>query len=166
MATSQQHHELCNAAGKWLRRSAVYFEDEDYFRGPRKVSCGVVLTELVTSIAETPDAIGWFCGGRYSILVEAKVSRSDFLADRRKRFRKRPELGVGQWRYYLAPVGMLSVDELPEKWGLLVSDGRRIAIAKVAMRQPQYHTENEKWMLWSFARRVQARKEQVALPVQ
>jgi hypothetical protein len=135
---------------------------DDAYQRPRKVTCGVVLTELVTSIAETPDAIGWFVGGRFSILVEVKVSMSDFRADRRKRFRQRPGLGVGQWRYYLAPDGLIPVDDLPEWWGLLESDGRRITVAKVAMQQPQYHSENEKWMLWSFARRVQARKEQVA----
>ena len=49
-----------------------------------------------------PDAIGWkkAC---HSVLVECKVSRADFLADRGKPFRQNPETGVGCERYYLSP---------------------------------------------------------------
>jgi hypothetical protein len=124
--------------------------------------CGVVLTELVTSAVETPDAIGWAIGGRFSILVEVKVSRADFRKDLRKPFRVRPERGVGQWRYYLAPAGLISAEELPERWGLLERAGGRIIVAKLAEPQPRYHVKNELSMLWSFANRVQLRKEQMA----
>jgi hypothetical protein len=47
-----------------------------------------------------PDAIGWkhAC---HSVLVERKVTRSDFLADRAKPFRLDLGPGVGCERFYL-----------------------------------------------------------------
>ena len=73
---------------------------------------------------EQPDAIGWRYG--LTLLCEAKVSRADFLADRKKPWRARPELGMGDWRFYVAPAGMLQPDEIPEGWGLLEWDGKRL----------------------------------------
>lgn len=79
----------------------------------------VVMAErVVTSQTETPDAIAWSTRGE-SILVEVKVSRSDFLADRHKSFRRYEELGVGQLRYFAAPRGLLKSEDMPEGWGLL-----------------------------------------------
>ena len=51
------------------------------------------------------DAIGWkrAC---HSVLVECKISRADFLADRDKPFRQKPEFGVGSERFYLVPEGL------------------------------------------------------------
>jgi hypothetical protein len=65
-----------------------------------------------------PDAIGWkrAC---HSVLVECKVTRSDFLADRAKPFRIKPEQGVGCERFYLIPCGLVREEELPAGWGLL-----------------------------------------------
>ncbi|GBQ90079.1 hypothetical protein GCM10007866_16160 [Gluconobacter albidus] len=69
---------------------------------------------------ESPDAIGYrvsdmINGG--STIVECKVSRSDFLADRKKPHRQTG--GMGKWRYFMCPEGLISPDELPDKWGLL-----------------------------------------------
>ena len=50
-------------------------------------------------------------------LVECKTSRADFLADQAKPHRQAG--GVGNWRYYMAPEGIISVHELPDKWGLV-----------------------------------------------
>ncbi|MES3674623.1 hypothetical protein QC589_01570 [Halomonas elongata] len=46
-----------------------------------------------------------------------KVSRADFLADSKKRHRHAG--GVGSWRYFMCPEGLISADELPVGWGLL-----------------------------------------------
>lgn len=80
--------------------------------------CGVVLSEQACVSGEMPDAIGWkqAC---HSVLVECKVTRSDFLADREKPFRQKPEKGVGSERFYLTPGGLVKVEELPVGWGLL-----------------------------------------------
>ncbi len=53
------------------------------------------------------------------INIEVKVSRNDFLKDRRKIHRKNPEMGMGDYRFYCAPAGLISPDELPKGWGLL-----------------------------------------------
>lgn len=52
-------------------------------------------------------------------LFEVKVSRSDFHADRKKPLHKRPDEFPGQFRYYVTPPGLVTVEELPERWGLL-----------------------------------------------
>lgn len=74
-----------------------------------------------------PDAIGWkrAC---HSVLVECKISRGDFLADREKPFRQKSHLGMGCERYYLTPAGLLSQKELPNGWGLLEYQRRQVAM--------------------------------------
>ena len=57
-----------------------------------------------------------------TVLVECKVSRSDFLADKAKPHRHVG--GIGNWRYYMAPEGLISPNELPEKWGLVEVNAR------------------------------------------
>jgi hypothetical protein len=96
------HAQLVEKAVHWLRR----------------YRCGVVLSEQACVSGEMPDAIGWkrAC---HSVLVECKVTRSDFLADQAKPFRIKPELGVGCERFYLIPVGLVHREELPAGWGLL-----------------------------------------------
>lgn len=96
------HPQLVERAVRWLR-------------GYR---CGVVLSEQACVSGEMPDAIGWkrAC---HSVLVECKVTRADFLADRAKPFRQKPEKGVGSERFYLVPGALVKVEELPAGWGLL-----------------------------------------------
>ena len=48
-----------------------------------------------------------------------QVTRADFLADRAKPFRQKPEQGVGSERFYLTPASLVKVQELPAGWGLL-----------------------------------------------
>jgi len=76
------------------------------------------LSEQACVSGEMPDAIGWkqAC---HSVLIECKVTRNDFLADREKPFRQKPEKGVGSERFYLTPSGLVKVGELPAGWGLL-----------------------------------------------
>jgi hypothetical protein len=77
-----------------------------------------VLSEQACVSGEMPDAIGWkrAC---HSVLVECKVTRSDFLADRAKPYRLKPEQGVGCERFYLVPAGLVRREEIPAGWGLL-----------------------------------------------
>jgi hypothetical protein len=96
------HAQLVSKAVHWLRR----------------YRCGVVLSEQACVSGEMPDAIGWkrAC---HSVLVECKVTRADFLADRAKPFRQKPEHGVGCERFYLVPAGVVRREDLPPGWGLL-----------------------------------------------
>lgn len=95
----------------------------------RSYRCGVVLSEQACVSGEMPDAIGWkrAC---HSVLVECKVSRADFLADRAKPFRQKPGIGVGCERFYLAPRSLIRPDELPTGWGLLELHNRRVQMTR------------------------------------
>ncbi len=126
----------------------------------RRYRCGVVLSEQACVSGEMPDAIGWkrAC---HSVLVESKVSRADFLADRDKPFRQRPEQGVGCERYYLAPKGLIKIDELPLGWGLLEVSGREIDRVKASAKnlRSAIGFENEMNLLLASLRRVELRIE-------
>lgn len=93
----------------------------------RKYGCGVVLSEQSCASGETPDAIGWkrAC---HSVVVECKVSRGDFLVDREKPFRRKPDTGMGCERFYLTPAGLLDPAELPVGWGLLELRHRTVEV--------------------------------------
>ena len=96
------HAQLVERAVRWLR----------------SYGCGVVLSEQACVSGEMPDAIGWK-RANHSVLVECKVTRGDFLADRAKPFRQKQEKGVGSERFYLTPAALVKVEELPAGWGLL-----------------------------------------------
>lgn len=68
---NSRHRELCRLAGKWLRKPKF---GSSY--------CPYVAVELVTANPETPDVFGWNYWA--TVLIEVKVSRSDFLADAKR----------------------------------------------------------------------------------
>lgn len=138
------HARLVDLAVAWLRRSR----------------CGVVLSEQACISGEMPDAIGWR-KGCHSVLVECKVSRADFLADRVKPWRQAPETGVGSERYYLAPRGLIRIEELPTGWGLLEIWGREIGSAKASARnlRSALGFQYEMNLLLASLRRVEVRIE-------
>lgn len=98
------HDELIARAEKWLTQQGCGVTFRDPFRA-------------YSMNGEIPDAIGWRDG--LSILIECKVSRPDFLADKEKSFRIEPHKGMGDWRFYLCPPQIINVEELPMGWGLL-----------------------------------------------
>lgn len=138
------HAKLVEVAVAWLRR----------------YRCGVVLSEQACASGEMPDAIGWKkkC---HSVVVECKASRADFLADNAKPWRQQPETGVGAERYYMAPRGMIRVDELPSGWGLLEVSGREIQKTKPSAKNLRSNTgfQYEMNLLLASLRRVEVRIE-------
>jgi len=125
--------------------------------------CNVVLPEFYTHNDELPDVIGFDTGiirdgrwnsGVYSRLIEVKVSRSDFLADKRKSFRMRPEKGMGDFRYYCCPKGLISKDEVPDGWGLLYvyPNGQVRQVKESTMHQHDFG--GEFYLLYYYARRA------------
>lgn len=105
------HSELTAIALKWLKRPHSG-------KGP---GCQLAMAEVGGLFGgERCDAYGvrWGWEGG-SIVVEAKASRSDFLADRKKPHRNGEVLGLGDYRYYICPEGMITIDDLPDRWGLL-----------------------------------------------
>jgi hypothetical protein len=120
-----------------------------------------VLSEQSCASGETPDVIGWKNTCR-SVLIECKISRADFLADRAKPWRCQPETGMGCERFYLVPQGLVQPHELPKAWGLLEYKGREIRMAVKARRQNQRTEIGLMWemnLLLASLRRVEVRIE-------
>jgi hypothetical protein len=139
------HAQLVARAVEWLR----------------SYGCGIVLSEQACVSGEVPDAIGWKGAGR-SIMVECKLSRSDFLADCAKPFRQNAELGLGCERWYLTPAGLLSAADLPQNWGLLESRAGKLQVAVKASRHSQRTPTGllyEMNLLLASLRRVEVRIE-------
>ena len=164
------HDDLVERAVRWLKNSR---------------RCPVVLSE-VSAFAPTgsngkiemADAIGWSpswvsvtAGERphgwrntelsvCSVLVECKVSRTDWYADRSKVFRKQPELGMGQERWFLTPRGLIdpSRQKLLPGWGLLEVRGR--IVKRVVEPTPQpCCLDAERSLLLAAVRRQHIRLE-------
>ena len=104
------HDNLVDIADKWLKRKGCQVRITDRMRA-------------LTLSGEQPDNIGWRDG--LSVMVECKTSRSDFLADLKKRFRVKDK-GLGDWRFYLSPPGIIKPEDLPEGWGLLWLEGKKV----------------------------------------
>jgi len=96
-----EHNELCKLASEWLK----------------KYGCSIISIEPKSMEREIPDCIGW--KGAWCYVIECKTSKSDFLADQKKLHRQTPEQGMGNVRLYLAPKGLININEIPKKWGLL-----------------------------------------------
>jgi hypothetical protein len=111
------HAQLVERAVRWLRA----------------YRCGVVLSEQACVSGEMPDAIGWK-RANHSVLVECKVTRADFLADRGKPCRSKPEHGVGGERFYLTPPGLVKAGELPGGWGLLELRRGRVEMVQASAK--------------------------------
>lgn len=96
------HKELVELSYKWVLKNA---------------SCGIAFKELVSIDREIPDVIGF--NSWSSTLIECKVSRSDFLKDKKKPHRLK---GMGVYRFFSCPTGLIKIEELPENWGLIYAD--------------------------------------------
>ena len=138
------HAQLVERAVRWLR----------------SYRCGVVLSEQACVSGEMPDAIGWK-RANHSVLVECKVTRSDFLADRAKPFRQKPQQGVGCERFYLTPPALVKIEELPAGWGLLELRRGRIEVAQPSAKNLRTAAglRYEMNLLLASLRRVEVRIE-------
>lgn len=115
------HDQVARIAARWLRK---------------RHRCLNVLVDMRTDLViEQPDAIGWR-GDAWSVLIEAKASRADFLADKRKRCRRIEQRHgltavhtrghrLGQERWYVCPEGVIPAADVPKDWGLAWVVSRR-----------------------------------------
>lgn len=127
---SFSHSELCDIGAKWLRNGKYH-------------NCKSVMIEC-GSYDEKPDVIGF----RYnikpygSVLIEAKTSYADFLTDLREKPFRAEGKGMGKWRYFLCPEGIISPDSLPPYWGLLyVTPTGRVKVIKGVFEKKKTYTE-------------------------
>lgn len=123
------HRELCEIGAKFLKRPA----------SGNGHGCHYAIIEPAC-YGENPDVFGvrhgtgWDAG---TIVIEVKVGRGDFLKDKEKPHRANPETGLGRWRYYLCPTGLIQPHEVPEKWGLIYANSRgHITVIKGALGVP------------------------------
>src|SRR5260370_7186652 len=98
--------------------------------------CSVVLCEFVAATEENPDVLGW-APGADSVLIECKLTRSDFLRDATKAVRRNPRAGMGKRRYYLCPPDVIQVKDLPPKWGLLWATKGQVMVEREARGHPE-----------------------------
>lgn len=124
MFSDWTHKQLVEIAYKWLIKNG---------------SVGVAFRELRSVASEIPDVIGF--GSFESVMIECKASRADFLADKKKPHRAK---GMGNWRFYCCPKGMIRVEELPEKWGLIyVDETGKAAIKRDCRKKKVFFSQEE-----------------------
>jgi hypothetical protein len=111
---STKHHELCCLVAK------KFFKRE--FNPFGMYNTRYVVVEFYTQNGEYPDVFGF--GGNYSQLFEIKLSHSDFLKDNKKKCRNDFK-GIGEFRTYVCPTGIIKKKELPINWGLLYYDEKK-----------------------------------------
>jgi hypothetical protein len=134
-----QHSTLVAMGVRWLGRQ-----------------CSVVLYEFATAASENPDVIGW-APEAGSVLIECKLTRSDFLKDASKGVRKDPRTGMGQRRYYLSPPEVIQLKDLPPKWGLLWVAKGQVVVKRQARGCPERNLLAEVRFLSAMLRRAQIR---------
>lgn len=145
------HHELCHMAAKWIRRHR---------------RCSVVLVDVKTiNTREQPDVLAWQNYG-YSVLVEVKVDVQDFVRDHKKVFRRLPDRGMGQERWFAMPDGMWAkvpqvhrnlnpAGVLDSSWGLVEFDEKGKAWVRYRPKPfKEYARAEEKRLLITSVRRV------------
>jgi hypothetical protein len=140
------HEDLRKRAVDWLTKR----------RG-----CGVVLSELKSIYtSEIPDAIGW--KGPDSTVIEVKISRADFHAQKRKH-----HFGVGRKRYFLVPSNLVTVEDLGDSdYGLLWASDHQIRVIRDPTLRMDYDFRSETALLVSALRRVRTREFLTLVPIQ
>lgn len=121
-ATNSLHYQLCCEGAKYIIQPRA--KERDGWQGPYLWST----VELVCSGCELTDV--WATNRDISCVIEVKTSHSDFLNDKKKfsRSERAESIGypMGNYRYYLCPEGIIKENELPEGWGLLYWNGKKI----------------------------------------
>lgn len=106
---SELHETLCRKAKSWLKKNGF----------------GVVGVNVwATGSRERADCVGF--RANCSVLIEAKVSRADYSSDLKKP--ERQSGGVGTYRFYVTPPGLIAINELPAGWGLLELQGKSLVM--------------------------------------
>ena len=132
-ATNSLHYQLCCEGAKYIIQPRA----KDYWT-PYHWST----VELVCMGCELTDV--WATNRDKSCVIEVKTSHQDFLNDKKKFCRsdsaKEKGYQMGNFRYYLCPEGIIKEEELPEGWGLLYWNGKKITKIKQSM---EFQTNKE-----------------------
>lgn len=109
------HHELAQRLAEWLREQGrITWENIELHieleSGGRQAIRPDVFS-LVTTL--NPEKIN-------PVVHEVKVSRADFLADIAKPEKRAGYAKIAEVVYYVAPVGIIHLSELPKECGLII----------------------------------------------
>lgn len=89
---------------------------------------------------ENPDVITWNSSGK-SIVYEIKMSRSDFLADFKKKCRQADHKKAG-WKFYYVCYGdFIKPEEVPENCGLIYYINKKFKVIKYPPFDWQHYDE-------------------------
>lgn len=136
-ATNSLHYQLCCEGAKYIIQPRA----AERWQTPNKWAT----VELACTGVEECDV--WATNGETSTIIEVKVSVSDFRNDRKKYARTEQAQQVGQqtgnFRYYLCPqeISDKIMSELPENWGLLIWNGKKVECIVCA----KFVETNHKW---------------------
>lgn len=122
------------------------------------MGCVVGMNEIQMSGVGIADAVafGITRGKQRGILIESKVSRSDFKRDAKKwhrRYKSDATIGISD-RYYIAPPGMLRPEEIPDGWGLLEPAQTLTSVFygdAVIVKRSRYDVPDPGWWAHHFA---------------
>ncbi|MBI6727323.1 hypothetical protein YA0089_27285 [Pseudomonas viridiflava] len=128
MAESDLHKLLCKKGASWFRSKGF------------PIAAPGISTHWTK---EKPDVVSF--RSNCSAIIECKTTRGDFLADAKKPFRSSG--GVGTYRFYLCPVDLIKIDELPLGWGLLYFDGKKVieVVCPMGNLWPHQNSSDSLW---------------------
>jgi len=143
---SKTHDNLVDAALEWLLANGKY-------------KIPVTGTELRAfgfhDSGEIPDLILWGEPGISSTVVEAKVTRSDYMKDRDKAHRQEVKLGCGNYRYYVCPTGLIKTTTRPPYgglWGVLwVNIDGFVSELRTPVACPNINWQRERQLMYAAA---------------
>ncbi len=122
------HQALCEASVRMLRRPGRFVRHNGQTE-TAPAGCMVAGAELNTGVS-IPDAFGW--GWRGTHVVECKTTRRDFLKDCAKWHRQQyhADYAIGQYRWYVAPSGVITPEDDLNGWGLMEIQGTRFRFVR------------------------------------
>lgn len=152
------HAQYCDKAVRWLKLPIGQL-------GP---GCNFAISESTGSYnGEIADAFGMRSIGleQHSVVVEVKMSLADFRADAAKPHRNGTTVGMGLFRYYMAPEGLVPQSELPPGWGLIEvnSRGKPIVRCGHVLQRPEERLGFKRdWSAWTH---IHEKDREIALMV-
>lgn len=114
------HADIVKRSARWLDDRRFWLPSPMVNRPP----AFLWVEKAVPLVTEMPDVLGLFeafitgSWTTYSVMIEAKASRSDFTSDKAKPHRQ-GKRGLGDYRLYACPPRVIMPTDLPEGWGLL-----------------------------------------------
>ena len=99
------HADLVTIGARWLRYEK---------------NCSIVVEEPATAGFVKPDILGFQIYS--SFMIEVKVSKSDFLADKKK---KGYDQKIADYSYYLVPSDMIDESDIKNGYGLIYATSKK-----------------------------------------